>query len=216
MQLSSKAQDIYSQIDKNEPKRGDVKKLAAKTKKNHALAMELWSTGEFGPRLLAILIMDKLVLTQDAIDTLAAAMAGHEDKERDNLSEWLLAHQLTKSKRTLALIETWENNPSSVLRRLFWYHQARLRWTGQTPPENTADLLASLKTNMATELPDVQWAMNFSAGQIGIHEPKYRAECINLGKKLGLYKGDPVSRGCTPNYLPEFIEIEVAKLKKRR
>ena len=54
-------------------------------------------------------------------------------------------------------------------------------------------------------------SMNFTAGQIGIHEQKHRARCIKLGKTLGLYKDEPVSRGCTPQYLPEFIQIEVAK-----
>lgn len=59
--------------------------------------------------------------------------------------------------------------------------------------------------------PEVQWAMNFAAGQIGIHEPEHRSRCLALGERLGLYKDEPVSRGCTPNYLPEFIRIEVAK-----
>ena len=214
MTLSPKATEYRSRIDPSNPKMGDVKKLHAEIKTDHDLAMELWSTGEFGPRLLAVLILDKARLTQESIDALAADMADHVDEERDKLSEWLLAHQLMKSKRTLSLLETWEHNPSSVLRRLFWYHQARLRWTGKTPPDNTAALLVSLKKNLASESPDVQWAMNFCAGQIGIHEPEYRAEMIQLGQNTGLYKGDPVPRGCTPNYLPDFIEIEVAKLEQ--
>ena len=54
--------------------------------------------------------------------------------------------------------------------------------------------------------------MNFAACQIGLREPKYHSRCIKLGERLGLYKEDPVSRGCTPNYLPEFIRIGARKL----
>lgn len=59
--------------------------------------------------------------------------------------------------------------------------------------------------------PEVQWAMNFCAGQIGVHEPTFRSRCIKLGEKTGLYQSDPVAKNCTPSYLPEFIRIEVEK-----
>lgn len=61
------------------------------------------------------------------------------------------------------------------------------------------------------EEPEVQWAMNFTAGWIGVYEEEYRERCIKLGEATGLYKDDMVSKGCTPNYLPGFITIEVAK-----
>ena len=57
--------------------------------------------------------------------------------------------------------------------------------------------------------------MNFTAGWIGIHDPDHRSHCIQLGERLGLYQDEPVSRGCTPNYLPEFIRTEVAKLESK-
>ncbi len=214
MTLSPAAQDVYAQINTGTPKMGDIKKIGKQIKQDHDLAMELWSTEEFYPRMLAVLIMDKNQLTQDAIDQLAAEIPIHDVDQRNQIADWLLANQLMKSKKTSRLIETWEHHPSPSLRRLFWYHQARLRWTGKTPPDNTAALLASLEANMANEAPEVQWAMNFCAGQIGVHDPTYRAQCIDLGEELGLYKDEHVSRGCTPNYLPEFIRIESAKVGK--
>ncbi|WP_353626399.1 hypothetical protein [Bacillus sp. JCM 19041] len=44
-----------------------------------------------------------------------------------------------------------------------------------------------------------------------VYDETYRARCIKLGEKTGLYKDEIVSKGCTPNYLPEFITIEVNK-----
>lgn len=211
MALSARAKKLVAEITKGNLKLGDVKKRAAEIKKDHALGMELWSTGEFSPRLLSILIFDPKLLTEDVIDQLASDMLRHDIKERSQLADWLLANQLSKDKKHVSRMVTWEHHASPILRRLFWYHQARLRWTGQVPPENSADLMNSLETNLEHAEPEVQWAMNFCAGQIGVHEPNFRSRCIKLGKALGLYKDEHVSRGCTPNYLPEFIRIEVAK-----
>ena len=213
--FSENAQKLYSQIfSKDSPKLGDIKKIAKDIKKDHDLAIELWETGEHYPRLLAVLIMDKNLLTQELIDKFVTDLATHEVKQRNQITEWLMANQLMKGKKTIALLESWENNPSPTLQRLFWYYQGRLRWMGKIPQDNASDLLTSLKKNMAKAEPEVQWAMNFTACQIGLHDTDYRKECIELGEKLELYKGDPVARGCTPNFIPDFIEVESAKLNK--
>ncbi|MEM7375781.1 MAG: DNA alkylation repair protein [Bacteroidota bacterium] len=214
MELSSKAENIYAQINQKNTKLGDLRKIAKEVKKDHELAMELWSTAEFYPRQLAILIMDKKLLTQEIIDQLDQDIQNHGPDERNQLIDWLMANQLSKDKKTIALMKSWENSPSVLQRRIFWYYQARLRWTGQTPPPNTEDLLASIEEKMPNEKPEVQWAMNFTAGQIGIFQAEHRARCMKLGEQIGLYKDEMVAKGCTPNYLPEFIQIGVAKLKK--
>lgn len=211
MALTARAKELVAEINTGNRKLGDLKKRGAEIKKDHDLAQELWSTGEYYPRLLATLIFDRKLLAEDVIDQLAAEMLRHDVEERTQLADWLLANQLAKDKKLVSRIATWEKNPSPILRRLFWYHQARLRWVGQTPPGNSADLLASLETDMAHAEPEVQWAMNFCACQIGVHEPEFRSRCIQLGEALGLYKDEHVAKNCTPSYLPEFVRIEVAK-----
>lgn len=210
MKLSSKAENILSQIN-SKTMLGDLRKIAKDIKKDHELASELWSVGDFLPRLLAILIMDNKRLSQDLINDLDRDMQTHSLNERNQLMDWLMANQLTKDKKTIALIESWENSPSSLQRRIYWYYQARLRWMGQTPPANTPDLVAKIEANIANEEPEVQWAMNFAAGWIGVYEKQYRDRCVAIGEKTGLYKDEMVSKGCTPDYLPEFIEIESNK-----
>ena len=214
MALSTQAKDILSAIDPATTKLGDLRKIAKAIKKDHALAMELWSSGEFLPRQLAILIMDKKALTQELIDELDADIRSHAYDQRNHLIDWLLANQLSKDKKTIALMEDWAHSPSSLQRRLFWYHQARLRWMGKTGHANTEELLDAIETEMPGEAPEVQWAMNYTAGQIGKFEEALRPRCIEMGERIGLYKDEPVAKNCTPNYLPEFIRIEVAKLNR--
>lgn len=210
MKFSSQAEKILVQIN-NKTKLGDLRKIAKDIKKNHELALELWSSERFLARQLAILIVDNKLLSQELINKLNKDMLTHTFNERNQLMDWLMANQLTKDKKTITLIQSWKDSPSSLQRRTYWYYQARLRWTGQTPPENTLDLLSAIEASIVMEEPEVQWAMNFTAGWIGVFEKKYRDRCVTLGKKIGLYKGEMVSKGCTPNYLPEFIAMESNK-----
>lgn len=214
MTLSTKAQKIYTQITSEGTKLGDLRTIAKEIRKDHELAKELWTTGKFYPRQLAILIMDKKELSEAFIDKLIKDIEGHETEERTQLADWLMANQLTKDKKTIAMMESWEDSDSAIKRRLFWYYQGRLRWVGQTPPDNTAALLSSIEKKIAGEVPEVQWAMNFTAGWIGVFDSAYRKRCIRIGEETGLYKGEMVSKGCTPNYLPEFIVIEAGKRNK--
>jgi hypothetical protein len=97
MNRSQKAEAIYSQISSPDTKLGDLRKIAKEIKKDHALAMELWSTEGFKSRQLAILIMDKKLLSQDVIDQLDQDMQQHDFDERNQLADWFMANQLMKN-----------------------------------------------------------------------------------------------------------------------
>lgn len=214
MKLSSKATNILTRISDRNTKLGDLRKIASEIKKDHELALELWSTEEYLARQLAILIMDKKLLSQEFIDKLDKDIKQHDEDEKLQLIDWLMANQLSKDRKTISLMETWENSPSSLQRRIFWYYQGRLRWVGQRPPPNSEELLSKIEERIEKEVPEVQWAMNFTAAQIGIFMPEYRSRCIRLGERTGLYKDEIVAKNCTPNYLPKLIAIQVAKLNK--
>jgi 3-methyladenine DNA glycosylase AlkD len=84
MKRSSKAENILDQIN-SKTKLGDLRKMAKDIKKNHELAMELWSTGRFLPRQLAILVMDNKLLSQDLINKLDSDIQLHSFDERNHL-----------------------------------------------------------------------------------------------------------------------------------
>ncbi|MFD2597649.1 hypothetical protein ACFSQ3_01690 [Sphingobacterium corticis] len=140
-------------------------------------------------------------------------LSKHPEHEKLQLIDWLMANQLSKYKQTISLMLSWENSFSSLQRRIFWYYQARLRWVGQKPPLNTEELLSKIEERIIKEVSEVQWAMNFTAAQIGVFEEKYRARCIALGENTGLYRDEIVAKNCTPNYLPKFIAIQLGKIE---
>ena len=210
MKLSKQAQLILNQLSDKNTKLGDVRKIAKEIKKDHLLAIELWSTKLFFPRQLAILLMDKKLLTEDSINQFVDDINLHEENEKLQLIDWLMANQLMKDKRTIEYIENWKESTSSLQRRVFWYYKGRLRWMGKIY-EDSEELLSTIENQIANEPPEVQWAMNFTAGWIGVYEKELRQKAIEIGEKTGLYKGKKVSKGCTPEYLPEFIAIESNK-----
>lgn len=212
MKLSDKAETIYDQITSVNAKLGDLRQIAKTLKKDHPLAVELWSTGEFHPRMLAILLFDPKELNLEVVDQLLEDISITDQKSyRNQLTDWLMANQLLKIKKLIPEIETWAEDATPVKRRIFWYYQGRLRWMGKPSPENTPRMVELIEKKLHDEHPDVQWAMNFTAGWIGIYNPQYRDRLIALGENLGLFKDEMISKNCTPNYLPEFIRIEVGK-----
>ena len=94
----TQTETLLSQLDAGHIKMGDLKKMAKEIKKDHDLAMALWASERFYPRMLAVLIMDKKLLTKDVINRLVDDLHIHEMEQRVRIADWLLANQLMKSK----------------------------------------------------------------------------------------------------------------------
>src|SRR5690606_33344338 len=105
MELASKATMILTQIGGTNTKLGDLRKLAHDIKKDYKRSMELWESKQVFARQLAILIMDKKQLSHAVIDDLVNDMRQHAETEKLQLMDWLMANQLMKDKKTIALIE---------------------------------------------------------------------------------------------------------------
>jgi hypothetical protein len=41
--------------------------------------------------------------------------------------------------------------------------------------------------------------------------PKLRKRAVAVGEKIGLYRDWPVSKGCTPPYVPVWVEFMVKR-----
>jgi 3-methyladenine DNA glycosylase AlkD len=72
-------------------------------------------------------------------------------------------------------------------------------------------LLDRIEKEMPKGMPEVQWTMNNTLAAIGIHHPKHRKRAIAIGEMIGLYRHWPVSKGCTPPYVPVWVEAMVKR-----
>ena len=57
----------------------------------------------------------------------------------------------------------------------------------------------------------MQWTMNSTLAEIGIHFPKLRRRAVAIGEKLGIYRDYPVSKGCTSPFAPIWINVLVSR-----
>ena len=72
-------------------------------------------------------------------------------------------------------------------------------------------LLDRIESEMGSAAPEVQWTMNSTLAQIGIHFPKLRKRAISIGESLGIYRDYPVSKGCTSPFAPIWIKAMVSR-----
>jgi hypothetical protein len=71
--------------------------------------------------------------------------------------------------------------------------------------------LDRIEKEMPKAMPEVQWTMNNTLAAIGIRHTKHRKRAIAIGELLGLYRDWPVSKGCTPPYVPVWVEAMVKR-----
>ncbi len=187
---------------------GDIRKVAAKIKTDHALALELWKTGNVDARLLAILILKPKQLSAKEVDAMV------RDADYVWLAEWVSNYVVKEHPEKEALREKWmspkEKHPWAA--RAGWnLTAARI---ARSPEGLDLDaLLDRIEREMPKADPAEQWTMNNCLAGIGIHHPKLRKRALALGEKLGIYRDYPVSKGCISPFAPIWI-TEMVKRQK--
>jgi 3-methyladenine DNA glycosylase AlkD len=179
---------------------GDIRKVAAKIKTDHALALELWKTGNLDARLLAILVMKPKELSAKQLDAMV------RDASFAQLADWLNAYVVKEHPDKEQLREQWmspkEKHPWAA--RAGWNLTAA-RIAKSPEALDLPALLDRIEAEMPTADPAEQWTMNNCLAGIGIHHPKLRKRAIALGEKMGIYRDYPVSKGCTSPFAPIWI-----------
>ena len=183
---------------------GDIRKLAAKIKTNHALALALWATGNIDARLLAILLINPKNLSGDELDRMVRS-AGFSQ-----VADWLMSNVVKKRPDKESLRQRWMADDDPWAARAGWSLTSER--IGKDPEGlDLPALLNRIESEMGSAAPEAQWTMNFCLAGIGIHVPKYRKRAIAIGEALGVYRDYPVSKGCTSPFAPIWIKEMVRR-----
>lgn len=188
-------------------KMGEIRKIAKKLKNDHALALELWKTGNIEARLIATLCMKPRELSAAELDKLVKSI------DFAYVADWLSQYVTRK-------------HPDKEDLRVKWMKEKKNTWAMRAGWSLTAErvardakgldldaLLNRIEKEMGKAKPEVQWTMNMCLAEIGIHHAKHRKRAIAIGEKLGIYRDYPVSKGCTSPFAPIWIN-EMVKRKK--
>jgi 3-methyladenine DNA glycosylase AlkD len=191
-------------------KLGDIRALAnsiqAKKLQNEPkLARELWDTGNVEAQLLATLLIKPKSLTADDVDQLTRATTCAQ------VADWLNSYIVAEHPEKEALRAKWMQAKDRWAARAGWHFTASRVNKGHTDGLDLPALLDRIEKEMPKAKPEVQWSMNNTLGAIGIHHAKFRKRAVAIGGKIGLYRDWPVSKGCTPPYVPVWVEEMVRR-----
>jgi 3-methyladenine DNA glycosylase AlkD len=183
---------------------GEIRKMAAKIKTNHELALALWKTGNADAQLLAILVMKPKDLSASELDQLVRSV------NFSHVADWLSSYVIKNHPDKETLRQKWMADDDRWAARAGWaLTSARI---GKNPEGlEMPALLDRIESEMADAAPEVQWTMNYCLAGIGIHFPKLRKRAIAIGESLGIYRDYPVSKGCTSPFAPIWINEMVSR-----
>ena len=183
---------------------GDIRKLAAKIKTNHEMALALWESGNLDARLLAILLIEAKKLSGTEMDRMVRSAAVAQ------VADWLNSYVVKNHPDKEALRQKWMAADDPWAARAGWSLTSG-RIARRPEGLDLPGLLDHIESKMGSAAPEVQWTMNFCLAGIGIHFPRYRKRAIAIGEALGLYRDFPVSKGCTSPFAPIWINEMVRR-----
>lgn len=183
---------------------GDIRKLAAKIKSDHALALELWDTGNIDAQFLAILILKPKELSAKEMDKMVRSLTF------SNVADWLNSYVVKNHPDKETLRQGWMKDKHPWAARSGWSMTSERINKNPDGLDLTA-LLDRIEAEMKDAPPEVQWTMNFCLAGIGINFPKLRKRALAIGEKLGIYRDYPVSKGCTSPFAPIWINEMVRR-----
>lgn len=181
-----------------------LRAVAKRVKTNHALAVELWSTGDSAARLLALLICRPKLFSLDELDAMLRGAGSPK------VQDWLINYVVKKSTHAEALRRLWFSDPDPVVASAGWALTSE-RVVRSPQGLDLAGLLDQIEAEMVEAPERLQWAMNHCLAQIGIENPALRERAVDIGERLGVLRDYPTAPGCTSPFAPLWIAEMVSR-----
>lgn len=185
-------------------KHGDIRALAKTIRDGHELALSLWETGNADAQLLAALLLKPKALSAEEVDRLVRSVAF------SHVADWFNSYVVKQHPDKEALRLKWLADGDRWAARAGWGLTAA-RAAKSPAGLDLPALLDRIESEMGSADPAVQWTMNSTLAEIGIHFPKLRKRAVAIGEALGVYRDYPVSKGCTSPFAPIWIRAMAAR-----
>jgi len=185
-------------------KNGDIRTIAKAIKIDKALAMELWETSNLDAQQLAILIIKPKDLSVGEIEKMVRSIRW------TGVADWFNSYIIKEHPDKEILREKWMKSKDPYSARAGWSLTAG-RVARDPDGLDLSALLDRIEKEMPKAPPEVQWTMNSTLANIGIHHPSLRKRALAIGEKLGIYRDYPTSPGCTSPFAPIWINEMVKR-----
>jgi 3-methyladenine DNA glycosylase AlkD len=189
-------------------KMGDIRNVAKKIKSDHALALQLWNTGNFDARLLATLILKPGDLSEEELDGMVRSIEFSPSEDYSQLADWLNSYVVKAHPKRESLRQKWMRDDHPMAARAGWSLTAS-RLEKDAEGLEVGSLLDRIEAEMKDAAAPAKWTMNYALATIGISHPEHRSRAIGVGEKLGVYRDFPTPKGCTSPFAPIWIDAMV-------
>ncbi len=184
-----------------------LRELAKKNKNNHALAVELWETGNYDACLLACQVADPAKLD----DSLAEAWV---KKVYNYVISGEYSQLVAKSPLAQEKAEQWVKSPEEYISRTGWLILSWLADHSPLPDDYFESYLGKIENDIHQSPNRTRDAMNTTLINIGLR-PALTKQCLSISKRIGKVDVDHGETGCkTPdagNYMKRTLEYRAKK-----
>lgn len=186
----------------------DLKIIQKKVKKDHQLAMELYSTGHHEAMYLAGLIADESKMSKKDIQGWA------EKAKSSGQCEYTVAWVAAESAYGWELGMEWINSPKENIASAGWN---ALSGVISMKPDNELDIavIKKLLQRVQKEIHNapnrVRYTMNGFVIGVGCYIKELSALASEVGKKIGVVTVDMGNTACKVPFAPDYINKTKAK-----
>jgi 3-methyladenine DNA glycosylase AlkD len=188
----------------------DLKALQKKIKQDHALAVQLWESGNYDARTLATMIIDPAQITEEQIDRWASALNNYADTD-------YLAGVVAQTKFSMPKMLEWTTADGEWLEYAGWGLLSHLALNDMALPDSFFEpYLQRVENEVHTAKNRVRHGMNNLMICVGARNETLRARVEDLARKVGKVKVDHGQTDCkTPDAIAYIEKIYARREKKQ-
>lgn len=216
---SEQTKRIYIRHGAQEPlfgvKIADLKKIVRRIKTDHALALELYDTGNSDAMYLAGLIADPNLVSRDELRKWAKAAYWYMP------SEYTVAGLAADSPHGWILAIEWINSDQEMVEAAGW--AALSNWISITPDEMLhkdaiIEFMNLVAENIESSQNRVRYTMNGFVIAVGSYIPSLSKKAIEIARQIGKVEVHMDGTACKVPLAEEYIEkvISSGRLGKKR
>jgi 3-methyladenine DNA glycosylase AlkD len=187
----------------------DLKSLQKKIRQDHALARELWASGNYEARILATVVADPKKLDGAALDAWASGLGNYPEMG-------YLAGLAAKSPAAREVMERWRESGNEWIAAAGWIVLSHFAAEGGLSEAEAEVALARIERDIHGSQNRVRHQMNGALISIGGSNPALQKKALAAAGRIGKVEVDHGDTDCkTPDaasYIRKMAERRSAKV----
>ena len=186
----------------------DLTSLQKKIKQNHALAGELWASGNHEARILATMVADPKKLDGATLDAWAASLGNY-------IETGYLAGLAAKSPVARETMERWIESDVELTASAGWLVLSHFAAEGELSDAEAEEALARIERELPGSQNRVRHQMNGALISIGGYKPALQEKALAAAARIGKVKVDHGDTGCkTPDAAGYILKMAARRSAK--